>query len=167
MSLYLQGTTWWYEITVGGKLYRSSTRTADKTIAQKVEDEHRDSLTRTGQRVSATLHDIKAAEAAKRAGESLESVEMQPQRSAAAQPGSANAEMRPPQPAQENAAGSGVNFEAVPINYGQIRPDMTFVEAAAVFDDWMSCPVSSRQARYKSRRTMIDIRTKLKGLWCK
>ena len=27
-----------------------------------------------------------------------------------------------------------------------------------------SCPVSSRQARYKSRRTMIDIRTKLKAL---
>lgn len=156
MSLYLQGTTWWYEITVGGKIYRSSTRTADKTIAQKVEDEHCDSLTRTGQRVSVTLHNIKAAEAPKRAGEPWEGIKTHAAR--------ADEDVRPPQHTQETAGGGGVNFDVPPIDYGQIRPDMTFVEAAAAFDGWMSCPVSARQARYKSRRTMVDIRTKLKAL---
>jgi hypothetical protein len=66
MSLYLQGETWWYEFNITGKRFRSSTRTTNKAVAQKVEDEHRDSLTRIGQRVSATLHDIKAAEAEER-----------------------------------------------------------------------------------------------------
>jgi integrase len=162
MSLYLQGTTWWCEISVGGKLYRSSTRTADKTIAQKIEDEHRDSLTLTGQRVSATLHDLKAAEAVRRAGEPWEGIEAHVEKSAPVQHGPTKAEMRPPQAPPEN--GTGVAFEAMPINYGQIRPEMTFVEAAAAFDEWMSSPVSARQARYKSYNTMKDIRTKLKAL---
>lgn len=58
----------------------------------------------------------------------------------------------------------GVDFDVPPVNYGEIRGDMPFPEAAITFDQWMSCPVSSGQVRYRSFRTMRDIRTKLKAL---
>jgi integrase len=58
----------------------------------------------------------------------------------------------------------GVNFDAPPIDYGRIRPEMTFTEAATAYDMWMSCPGSSRRARYRAPRTTKDIRTKMKAL---
>ena len=66
MSLYKQGEICWYEFYVGRKRFRSSTRTIDKTVAQKVEAEHRESLLRGGFKMSPTLHTIKIAEAAGR-----------------------------------------------------------------------------------------------------
>jgi len=41
---------------------------------------------------------------------------------------------------------------------------MTFAEAAAAFDEWLSCPLSPDQARYRSHGTMRDCRTKIKAL---
>jgi integrase len=46
----------------------------------------------------------------------------------------------------------------------QILPDMTFSEAGAAFDEWLSSPISPDQARYRSRGTMRDCRTKIKAL---
>ena len=58
----------------------------------------------------------------------------------------------------------GIDFDVPPLNYGEIRGDMSFPEAATTFDQWMSCPVSSGQERYRAVRTMRDNRTKLKAL---
>ena len=58
----------------------------------------------------------------------------------------------------------GIDFDVPPVNYGEIRCDMSFPEAATTFDQWMSCPVSSGQLHYRAVRTMRDIRTKLKAL---
>jgi integrase len=41
---------------------------------------------------------------------------------------------------------------------------MSFAEAAAAFDDWLSSPLSPDQARYRSKGTMRDCRTKIKAL---
>lgn len=49
-----------------------------------------------------------------------------------------------------------------PLHGCQIRPDMTFAEAAAAFDEWRSC--APDQARYRSHGTLRDCRTKLKAL---
>jgi hypothetical protein len=46
----------------------------------------------------------------------------------------------------------------------QIRPDMTFAEAGVAFDEWMSWPTSTDQARYRAAGTMRDNRTKLRAL---
>lgn len=75
MSLYLQGEIWWYEFYVAGKRYRSSTRTTDKALAQYVEAEHRESLTRSGVKVSPTLQAIKAKEAELRRVQIWEGIE--------------------------------------------------------------------------------------------
>jgi integrase len=75
MSLYKQGEIWWYEFTVSGKRFRSSCRTTDKVVAEKVEAEHRDSLIRTGKKVSLTLHSIKVQEAEHRRTKIWEGVE--------------------------------------------------------------------------------------------
>jgi hypothetical protein len=64
MSLYKQREIWWYEFTISGKRFRSSCHTTDKAIAEKIESEHRESLSRTGKKVSLTLHAIKVDEAA-------------------------------------------------------------------------------------------------------
>ena len=77
MSLYKQGEIWWYEFYVGRKRYRSSTRTTDKTVAQKVEAEHRESLMRGGAKISPTLNAIKVAEAATRRAKIWEGIETQ------------------------------------------------------------------------------------------
>ena len=76
MSLYLQGDIWWYE-SGWRKRFRSSTRTTDKGVAQRVEAEHRESLKRSGVKVSATLHAIKVEEAARRRARIWEGVETQ------------------------------------------------------------------------------------------
>jgi integrase len=77
MSLYKQGEIWWYEFYVGRKRYRSSTRTTDKTVAHKVEAEHRESLLRGGIKISPTLHAIKVDEAAGRRAKIWEGIETQ------------------------------------------------------------------------------------------
>jgi hypothetical protein len=64
-----------YEFTIAGKRYRSSTRTTDKALGQKVESRAPRFFDTNRHRVSATLHEIKAAESAKRAGEIREGVE--------------------------------------------------------------------------------------------
>jgi integrase len=46
----------------------------------------------------------------------------------------------------------------------QVRADMSFTGAAAAFDEYLSCPAPSQQARYRAFRTMRDIRTKIKAL---
>jgi integrase len=46
----------------------------------------------------------------------------------------------------------------------QIRPSMRFETAAAVFDDWLSSPIAPNQARYRSKNTIKDCRTKTKAL---
>jgi integrase len=46
----------------------------------------------------------------------------------------------------------------------QIRPHMTFAEAGAAFDEWLSNPMSSDQARYRAKGTMRDNRTKIRAL---
>jgi integrase len=46
----------------------------------------------------------------------------------------------------------------------QIHAEMSFAEAAAAFDEWLSCPISPDQARYRSKGTMRDCRTKIKAL---
>jgi integrase len=46
----------------------------------------------------------------------------------------------------------------------QILPEMSFAQASEVFLDWLSSPMSPQDARYRSFRTMRDIRTKLKAL---
>jgi integrase len=51
-----------------------------------------------------------------------------------------------------------------PLHGCQIRADMTFAEAGAAFDDWLSSPLSPDQARYRSKGTMRDCRTKIKAL---
>jgi integrase len=51
-----------------------------------------------------------------------------------------------------------------PLHGYQIRADMSFAEAAAAFDEHLSCPVEAPQARYRAFRTMRDIRTKIKAL---
>jgi integrase len=61
MSLFLQDNTWWYEFTIGGHRYRSSTRTTDKERALSVEAEHRASIKLTGKRASPTLDRVKIA----------------------------------------------------------------------------------------------------------
>jgi hypothetical protein len=63
MSVYKQGGIWWYEFYIGRKRYRSSTLSSDKTIAQKIEAEHRESLARTGVKLSPTLNAIRSAKA--------------------------------------------------------------------------------------------------------
>jgi hypothetical protein len=75
MSLYKQGEIWWYEFTISGKRFRSSCHTTDKAIAEKIEDEHRESLSRAGKRVSLTLHAIKVEAAARRRAKIWEGVE--------------------------------------------------------------------------------------------
>lgn len=42
------------------------------------------------------------------------------------------------------------SIPAPPLHGCQIRADMTFAEAAAAFDEWLSCPLSPDQARYRS-----------------
>jgi hypothetical protein len=49
-----------------------------------------------------------------------------------------------------------------PLHGCQIRPDMTFAEAASAFDDWRSC--APDEARYRSHGTLRDCRTKIKAL---
>ena len=66
MSLFLQDDTFWYEFTINRKRYRSSTCTADRATALKVEAEHRVSLKLTGKRASATLDGLKIARAEQR-----------------------------------------------------------------------------------------------------
>jgi integrase len=51
-----------------------------------------------------------------------------------------------------------------PLHGCQIRADMSFSEAAATFDEWLSCPLSPDQVRYRSHGTMRDCRTKIKAL---
>jgi integrase len=51
-----------------------------------------------------------------------------------------------------------------PLHGYRIRADMSFPEAAAAFDEHLSCPVEAGQARYRAFRTMRDIRTKIKAL---
>jgi integrase len=51
-----------------------------------------------------------------------------------------------------------------PLHGCQIRAEMSFAEAAATFDEWLSCPLSPDQARYRSKGTMRDNRTKIKAL---
>jgi hypothetical protein len=46
----------------------------------------------------------------------------------------------------------------------QVRPSMRFETAAAVFDDWLSSPIAPNQARYRSKNTIKDCRTKTKAL---
>jgi hypothetical protein len=75
MCIFKQGEIWWYEFTIAGKRFRSSCRTIDKAIAEKIELEHRESISRTGKRVSLTLHTIKAKEAALRRARIWEGVE--------------------------------------------------------------------------------------------
>jgi integrase len=75
MCVYKEGEIWWYEFTIAGKRFRSSCRTTDKAIAEKIESEHRESLSRTGTQVSLTLHAIKVEEAARRRGKIWEGVE--------------------------------------------------------------------------------------------
>lgn len=66
MCLFKQGEIWWYEFTLEGKRYRSSTCTTDKDLALRVESEHRVSLKQIGKRVSPTLHTIKVEQSEKR-----------------------------------------------------------------------------------------------------
>jgi integrase len=66
MSLFTQDDTYWYEFTIAGKRYRSSTCTTDRATALKVEAEHRVSVKLTGKRVSATLDGLKKARAQER-----------------------------------------------------------------------------------------------------
>ena len=63
MSVFLQGEIWWYEFTIEDQRYRSSTRTSNKELAQRVEAEHHQSLKRGGVRLSPTLDAIRAEEA--------------------------------------------------------------------------------------------------------
>jgi integrase len=77
MSLYLQGEIWWYEFHVEGKRFRSSTRTTDKAVAQRVEAEHQRSLARGGVKISPTLDAIKIAEGAARRAKIWEGVRTQ------------------------------------------------------------------------------------------
>ena len=77
MSIYKQREIWWYEFTIAGKRFRSSTRTTDEAVARKIEGEHRESISRVGKRVSLTLHTIKAEEAARRRVKIWEGVETQ------------------------------------------------------------------------------------------
>jgi integrase len=53
---------------------------------------------------------------------------------------------------------------APPLHSCPIQCDMSFTAAGAAFDDWFSCPISPDQARYCSRGTMRDNRTKIKAL---
>ena len=45
-----------------------------------------------------------------------------------------------------------------------IHKEVTFAQAAAAFDQWLSGPIAFEQARYRSRNTMKDNRTKIKAL---
>jgi integrase len=56
------------------------------------------------------------------------------------------------------------SIPAPPLHGCQIRLDMSFAEAAAAFDEWLSSPLSPDQARYRSKGTMRDCRTKIKAL---
>jgi hypothetical protein len=66
MCLFKQGEIWWYEFTINGKRYRSSTCTTDKDLALRVESEHHVSLKQIGKRVSSTLHTIKVERSSQR-----------------------------------------------------------------------------------------------------
>jgi integrase len=77
MCVYKQGEIWWYEFYVEGKRYRSSTLTTDKTTAQKIEVEHRESIAHTGVRVSPTLNAIKVAQGEARRASRWEGIETQ------------------------------------------------------------------------------------------
>ena len=50
MCLFKQGEIWWYEFTLEGKRYRSSTCTTDKDLALRVESEHHVSMKQIGKR---------------------------------------------------------------------------------------------------------------------
>jgi integrase len=54
------------------------------------------------------------------------------------------------------------SIPAPPLQGYHIRADMTFAEAAAAFDEDLSCPAPG--ARYRGFRTIRDLRTKLKAL---
>jgi integrase len=64
----------------------------------------------------------------------------------------------------ETAGFDPASIPVPPLHGCQIRGDMSFSEAAATFDDWLSSPISPDQARYRSRGTMRDNRTKIKAL---
>jgi hypothetical protein len=75
MSIYLQEEIWWYEFTIEGQRYRSSTRTNNKELAQRVEAEHQQSLKRGGVKLSPTLDAIRAEESIARGEKRWEGVE--------------------------------------------------------------------------------------------
>jgi hypothetical protein len=75
MSLYKQGEIWWYQFTISGKRFRSSCHTTHKAVAEKIESEHRESLSRASERVSLTLRAIQVEEAVRRRAKIWEGVE--------------------------------------------------------------------------------------------
>ena len=64
----------------------------------------------------------------------------------------------------ESRSSTQLRSQSPPLHGCQIRADMSFAESAATFDDWLSSPLSPEQARYRSRGTMRDCRTKIKAL---
>ncbi len=77
MSVFKQGEKWWYEFYLGGKRYRSSTRTTDKAVAKLIESEHKRSLESGVGKESPTLQAIKSAETANRRVKIWEGIETQ------------------------------------------------------------------------------------------
>jgi integrase len=69
-----------------------------------------------------------------------------------------------PDHTQTPATFDPASIPAPPLHGYGIRADMSFPEAAAAFDEHLSCPVKAGQARYRAFRTMRDIRTKIKAL---
>jgi integrase len=76
----------------------------------------------------------------------------------------ATTESSSPSDSSQNAAFDPTLIPAPPLHGCQIRADMTFAEAGAAFDEWLSCPQSPEGARYRSKGTMRDNRTKIKAL---
>jgi integrase len=72
-------------------------------------------------------------------------------------------EMNPTQPPTGKTFDPGT-IPLPTIHRCDIRADMTFPEAAAVFDGWLSCHVSPGSARYRAFRTIKSHRTNIKAL---